>query len=526
MITVGKKGNTNDYVYDISLDGTVVNALGCNIASNTDGFNFQLPETYRYTEENPYISSGLSRETKEGKTYTGYQADVAEFNDIYMSDKHYSPKSVNKMGLGIDEVLSSTINFSRKNYADWFPHKPYPEDVKLVGNTVKSKKMPEYIAKFLAKGIRLLLSNKGQEFLDEYYDYVEKIYNYRIPYKDIATKGKVKKTKEEYLKDCNTLTSAGNFKSRQAWMELAIRDNIKFDIGDTIYYVNTGEKKSQGDCKRETKYFIIENDEKIDITKTIDKKWKEDKALSQWKGKNKSDYIKETFSKSFREDVIYLNCKRLPIEIVESEEDIYEIEGIEYNVERYLDMFNKRITPLLVCFSKDIRDRILITNPSERQFFTEKESQLVNSVPNKPTDQDTYEDLMEMDEKEILFWAAHPEFKVPFLEECGLSWDTIFNNYVNKIETEKSQGIYTIKEKFKTIVNKLTKEECNSFIDDLIIPSELSKIVEFSEIHNCFVSPNFPHNCIGTVLDILDRSTYLEENALEQNDDEILLDAI
>ena len=35
------KGKTNDYVYDISLDGTVINALGMNVISNTDGF--QLP---------------------------------------------------------------------------------------------------------------------------------------------------------------------------------------------------------------------------------------------------------------------------------------------------------------------------------------------------------------------------------------------------------------------------------------------------------------------------------------------------
>ena len=32
-------------------------------------------------------------------------------------------------------------NFSRKNYADYFPTKPYPDDVKLVGNTIKSKKI-------------------------------------------------------------------------------------------------------------------------------------------------------------------------------------------------------------------------------------------------------------------------------------------------------------------------------------------------------------------------------------------------
>ena len=39
------------------------------------------PSEYRYTENNPYIGLGLSRETKVGKEYVGFEADVAEFND-------------------------------------------------------------------------------------------------------------------------------------------------------------------------------------------------------------------------------------------------------------------------------------------------------------------------------------------------------------------------------------------------------------------------------------------------------------
>lgn len=37
MVTVKNNGKTSVYVYDISLDGTVVNALGMNVMSNTDG---------------------------------------------------------------------------------------------------------------------------------------------------------------------------------------------------------------------------------------------------------------------------------------------------------------------------------------------------------------------------------------------------------------------------------------------------------------------------------------------------------
>lgn len=37
MTKINNKGKKSVYVYDISLDGTVVNALGLNIMSNTDG---------------------------------------------------------------------------------------------------------------------------------------------------------------------------------------------------------------------------------------------------------------------------------------------------------------------------------------------------------------------------------------------------------------------------------------------------------------------------------------------------------
>lgn len=36
---IGKE-EVNGVVYDISLDGTVVNALGMSVLSNTDGFQF------------------------------------------------------------------------------------------------------------------------------------------------------------------------------------------------------------------------------------------------------------------------------------------------------------------------------------------------------------------------------------------------------------------------------------------------------------------------------------------------------
>lgn len=497
MIEVKNLGKTDDYVYDISLDGTVVNALGLNIMSNTDGFNFKMPDesVFRYTEDNPYIGKGLNREVVEGKKYVGLYGDVTEFNDLFMRGK---------MGLGIDEIVSSTINFSRKNYADYFPNEKEPSDVKMVGNTIKSKKMPGYIEKFLSKGIRLLLKNQGQKFLEEYYAYIEKIYNYQIPLKDIASKGKIKKTIDEYKEDVKTLTKAGRPKSRQAWYELIIKENVKADVGDTVYYINIGKSKSHADVKKITHYYQIDtNGEKIDIIKTIEKDYK---AYKKENGKNvisKDEFIKQNYPNLIIEDEIVLNSLLLSNNIVESDVDAFCEEGKEYNSAKYIDQFNKRITPLLVCFNKNIRDKILINVPSEKKYFTESESILVSGEPNKPSDQDTYEQLMTMEDKEIKFWISINETP-PFVEECGMKWDDIVNDYNNRMEEEKRLGIAEEREEYEKIINSLTKTQIQDFIENGNLPNELLKIAELDPLSNNLMSKKYENIILGTLHDIED----------------------
>ena len=489
------------------------------IVGDTDGFNFKLPDTekFRYTKEHPYIGKGLNREVKEGKEYVRFEADVAEFNDMYMKDFHYSPNSINKMGLGIDEVVNSTINFSRKNYADYFPENPFPDDVKLVGNTIKSKKMPEYISKFLTIGIRQLLKGDGQAFLNEYYNYIDKIYNYKIPLRDIATKGKIKKSLEEYKKDIQQITKAGRPKSRQAWYELAIKYNLMVDNGDTVYYVNTGKSKSHSDVKKLTHYYIMKNSDdifnevtKYEITKEIESGYKaykkehaEESSLLE-----KSDWLKKTYPGYFVEEEIVFNCVPVPQDIIESEKDAFcsEENGIEYNVPKYIDMFNKRITPLLVCFSKEIRDKILIDNPDDRQYFTEEQCQLSSGEPNKVSDQDTYEQLMTMEDKEIRFWMKY-DLVPPFVEECGMgSWENIKQDYIDRMEKEKELGVDKEKTAYEEAISKLTNEEVVKFIEEGEMPSSILKIVDIDPNSNNFVSKNYKDIVIGSINDILDKS--------------------
>ena len=494
------------------------------IVGDTDGFNFQLPkdEEFRYTKENPYIGKGLCRETKEGVEYYGYEADVAEFNDTFMRNFHYNGREQNFMGLGIDEIVSSTINFSRKNYADHFPEMPHPKDVKLVGNTIKSKRMATYISKFLEKGIRLLLNNNGSGFLEEYYNYIEKIYNFQIPLRDIASKGKIKKSINEYLEDIKQVTKAGRPKSRQAWYELAIKENLKVDNGDTVYYINTGTSKSHADVKKVTHWFIVENnlmgEEKKDITTNIEKEYK----LYKKENKNnnnildKDEWIVKTYPNAVKEEEIIMNCVLLPQDIIDKEEDTFCDDSFEYNTAKYIDMFNKRITPLLVCFKREIRDKILITNPSDRQYFTEEESKLCSGEPNKITDQDTYEQLMTMEDKEIKFWTTY-NLVPPFIEECGMGkWEDIVSDYNERKIKEKELGIDKDRETYEKILSELSSDDIDSFIEDGEIPKSILKIVDLNPTTMEFVSKQYNDVVIGNIYDILDVS----ENKVEADDDE------
>lgn len=463
------------------------------IVGDTDGFNFQMPKSFRYTKENPYIGKGLGRNTVKGKEYTDVEADVAEFEDLYLN--HPFNGGVNKMGLGIDEYCPATINFSRKNYADLLEN----GKTKKVGNTIKSRRMSGYIEKFLDDGIDLLLKGNGQKFLENYYDYIDKIFNYQIPLRDIASKGKIKKTVEEYKKDCETVTKAGSKKSRQAWYELVIQDNVKVEINDTIYYINTGSKKSETDVKRITHKYAKINGEIVEIDnkvrkELIKKEYGDDFDIKTLSAKELKEIIKKYVVKE--EDEIILNCKLVPNEIIDSDEDILCNDDFEYNVVKYIEQFNKRIKPLLVCFSNDIREKILIQNPKDRQYFTEEQCKLVSGFPYKDIDQDTYEQLMTPERKEIEYWLSINEIP-PFVNECGIDWEKLVEEYHKTVEQENNAIFQEENTKYLDALNSLTKSDIDDFNDDGTIPQSLSKIVTLgADMHFRFIK--LPSMCPST----------------------------
>ena len=164
------------------------------LVMDTDGVNFAKPEGW---ENRRYIGKGLNWKVKEGKEYTGDDSDVAEFNDLFMRGE---------MALDTDGTWPSCINLARKNYAVM----ESSGKVKLTGNTIKSKKLPLYIEDFLDKGVKQLLEGKGQEFVEWYYEYVQKIFNLEIPLMKIAQRAKVKLSLDDYKKRCTQKTKAGS----------------------------------------------------------------------------------------------------------------------------------------------------------------------------------------------------------------------------------------------------------------------------------------------------------------------------
>ncbi len=330
---------------------------------DTDGVNFSVPDG---VENRRYIGKGLNWKVKKGKEYFGEEADVMEFNDLAMKGE---------MALDTDGQWPACINLARKNYA-LITEKG---KIKLTGNSIKSKKMPKYIELFLDKAIKLLLNGDGQGFVEWYYEYLQRIFDQKIPLIDIANKAKVKQTIDDYIKRSKTTTKAGSLMSRQAHMELVIKENLNVSLGDVIYYVNNGTKASHGDVQKVNK---------------PKKGWNEEQLNAFFSNtKINPDTI---------ESVIQLNCYRIDPQELESNPGLTG----EYNIQRAIATFNKRVEPLLVCFKEEVRDGLLVKNPEERPFFTKDQCELINGVPFEEEDQDKLEDVMTISDEELKFWES------------------------------------------------------------------------------------------------------------------------
>jgi DNA polymerase elongation subunit (family B) len=429
------------------------------LVGDTDGFNFAVPE---HVKDIKYTPKGTHRMTEEyaGKELTGVDAVVAEFNEEYM---------IGRMGLDIDDVCKSTINFARKNYANWIIKKNKDGSdklkLKLVGNTVKSKVMATYIEEFIDKGIIMLLDGRGKDFIEFYYDYVEKIFNYEIPISKIASKSKVNELIDHYRNVyLKKTTKAGQQASRKAHMELAILHNLNIDLGDNIYYINTGTAKSHSDVK------------KVNIMK-----------------KNEETGNKEETGKV----EIQFNCEYIPMKEIEREEELLKeikeledslevLEGEkkdkalskidelkseliikEYNVAKYIEALNNRIKKLFIVFDPEVRSQVAINVYKDkesktlklqpRKTFTNEQCKMIAGKPFEEKDQDKYEDLMMFEDKEFNFWIRTK--KLPNNIDTD-EFERLKKEYVVRRERERKEGM---ENEMKEIIEVIRRFELKDY---------------------------------------------------------------
>jgi len=327
------------------------------LVMDTDGVNFSTPDD---AKDRVYVGRGLNWKVSLGKEYYGPEADVAEYNDIFMRGE---------MALDTDGVWPSCINLARKNYAVM----DAKGKIKLTGNSIKSKKLPVYIEEFLDKGVKMLLQGDGKAFIEYYYEYLQKIFDKKIPLNKIAQRAKVKLSIEDYNKRLNTKTKSGNSMSRMAHMELAIQQNLNVNLGDVIMYVNNGTKASQGDVQKMT--------------------------VKQIKDTNAVNLFNNPKSKPITDGVM-VNCYMLDPNTLEKNA---ELTG-DYNVPRAVVTFNKRIEPLLVVFKQEVRDSLIVTDPVDRGIYTTVQCELINGHPFEQGDQDTLEEVLTLSEGELSYW--------------------------------------------------------------------------------------------------------------------------
>lgn len=386
------------------------------LVCDTDGMNFAIPDN---VNDFKYLVKGNHRMTSQfaNQELVGLNAVVAEFNELYM---------IGRMGLDIDDICNSTLNFARKNYANDIGGK-----IKLVGNSIKSNKMSGYIEDFINKGIRLLLDGKGYDFINLYYETVDEIVNYNIPLSKIASKARIKSSIDNYLEKTKLKNKAGNPMPRQAHMELVLKHDLNVNLGDTIYYVNTGSTKSTGDIK------------------TV---------------KLPNGGVE-----------VILGCKLIPTEEIENNPNLTTD---EYNAPKYLSAFNTRIKPLLVCFSSEIRDKIIVDLVKDRKtkqivlaeksYFTEKECELTSGEPFSPEDQDDVErNLMTMEDKEVEFWLRVDKIPNHIEEEY---WFDFKEKFIERKKQEHIDGVEEDKNNLIKLIKQLRLSDYD-LINSAILPS-------------------------------------------------------
>jgi DNA polymerase elongation subunit (family B) len=364
----------------------------------TDGINFKIPitTTIRITNEgiSEGVSEGVIEEMWKYNDKVGINALIEKFNNEEMKKPY--------MSVDNDGEYLSCLNLSRINYGTLSLVKDkksgeMKEKIKLTGNTIKSKVMPEYIEEFIDKGLNLILHGKGKEFVDYYYDYVDDLYYQRIPLKKIASKNKVKITLASYMK--RGKDKNGREKGKQAHMELLIQR--KEMIARQLFEEHKDE-------------FDLGKNKKIDVMKMVANYMPPEPELDSVVYTVNTGYLVSHGSSKEIEDRETKET-RFASSLISSKDliDNPEMRG-KYNVAKYLDAFNSRVSSLLLGFDVDVQNTMLAKivkkkikdELGNKKTVEELKKQSYNpdKLELKSFDDDDFNESMHLESKEVDFW--------------------------------------------------------------------------------------------------------------------------
>lgn len=215
-------------------------------------------------------------------------------------------------------------------------------------------------------------------------------------------------------------------KAKQGHMELIIEKDKIVNLGDMIYFVNNGDKKTHGDS-------------------SINKM-----------GESYADIIDEN------------NLDQI----------------VPYNIPKYINDFNGRIEPLLVVFKKVVQDSLLVEDPNDRTYYTDEDLKLsyftFDTYPNSKEDiDDLYQDgknvgLYKLEDREVDFW-----------NKVGIDPNIIFDEFTTETRNIRRTPYY---DKYFELLQKIKDKNLNMIVKDYQNRHDEDDIVLIKEADKYFLS--------------------------------------
>jgi DNA polymerase elongation subunit (family B) len=403
------------------------------LVMNTDGCNFETPEEIDF-----YYVHLIDKKTN-GQIYTtkvksehkdeylnklrleGYPFDEEkhivklEYNIDLIIDEYNNTRLTKPMKIDNDGVFISTINLAKNNYANYYIDAKGKEKIKMVGGSFHNVNLQKFIKEFIDEGVKLLIKEKGYEFQTLYIETLKQCYYGNIPALKIASKDKVKYTFDEYRKRFETKNKNGKDLPRLAYMELLMKEGVEKKKGEVVLYVNNGTKKTDTD---------------INTGVLIDER------------------------------------------AIESNPNLV----VDYNVKRYVEIFNKRVKPLLCVFKEEVAQNFLVDKPDDFKYFTEEDLKLVSK------------NLKELEEAEVRIKAEKVREKG--LKKINAEFEKQFKKLNKMIKPKKDKSVELTQEEYEIKLNEIIEEK-NSKLAELEIEVKNS-LIQFDEDES--VKINFNYN--------------------------------